>query len=358
MSGPAVRTLNPATGMESSRGRMHGDLGVVLARLEEFRVVHGHLYVPTHYVCSDGLRLGRWVASRRAEKRRGRLHSRYAVLETLQGWDWRAHNRRLVEGLDRLQVYVEQHGTSRVPLEFVCDDGFRLGIWVRNRRGCADRHLWLTEILEQMPGWHVRRWPRESEQQRRTDRAADEELLRRVELFHAEYGTARVPRGYVCADGFKLGGILRTRRRRRPERHQELLRAIAALPDERLQVSSDEEGLAHLWDYLREHDTACVPNAYAAPDGFKLGGWVCKRRSCRGEDRAVDLLLESLPGWTWAPLDRAFAEQLRLFERAADADRLAGNRQLRNWASKQRRAARAGQLSEARLEQLRDVGVL
>ncbi len=337
---------------------MHSDLGAVLARLEEFRAAHGHLYVPTRYVCADGFRLGRWVESRRHEKRHGRLHSRYAVLETLQGWDWRAHNRGLVEGLDRLRAYVEQHGTSRVPRGFVCDDGFRLGVWVANRRNDGHRHPWLMEILEQMPNWHVRRWPLESEQQRRADGAGDEELLRRVELFHAEHGTTRVPRGYVCGDDFKLGAILRTRRRRRPERHRELLQAIAALPDERLQVSPDEEGLAHLWDYLREHDTACVPFSYVAPGGFKLGGWVYKRRSCRGEDRAIDLLLESLPGWTWAPLERAFAEQLRLFERAADANRLAGNRQLRNWASKQRLAARAGQLSETRFEQLRDAGVL
>jgi|GEM_PF-1963873 hypothetical protein len=348
---------------------MASDLGAVLARLDEFRAAQGHLYVPTHYVCADGFRLGRWVASRRHEKRHGRLHFRYSVLETLPGWDWRAHNRRLVEGLDRLGAYVEQYGTSRVPLEFVCDDGFRLGVWVVNRRTDGHRHPWLTEILEQMPDWHVRRWPLESEQQRRADRAADEELLRRVELFLAEHGTTKVPRGYVCDDDFKLGAILLNRRRRserRPDRHQELLQAIAALPDERprvppnerLRMLSIERGLMHLWDYLQAHDTACVPNAYVTPDRFNLGGWVRTRRSYRGRDHAVDALLESLPGWTWAPLERAFAEQLRRFERAADANRLTGNRKLLNWAGKQRRAAQAGKLSQSRLSQLRDAGVL
>ncbi len=126
----------------------------------------------------------------------------------------------------------------------------------------------------------------------------------------------------------------------------------------RLRVLSNEEGLTHLWDYLRAHDTACVPNAYVAPDGFNLGGWVHTRRSYRGRDHAVDALLESLPGWTWALRERAFAEQLLRFERAAEANRLTGNRKLLNWAHKQRRAAQAGKLSQSRLAQLRDAGVL
>lgn len=330
----------------------------MIARLEEFRAAHSHVYVRSHYRCDDGFHLGQWVMRRRSEKRRGRLHPRYEVLDTVLGWDWDSIDARLVEGLYRLEAYVERYGTARVPLWYECDDGFRLGVWVRNRRNGPKRYPWLTEILERMPGWQTRRRWWESEQQRNADRLADEEILRRVELFHAEHGAGKVPRGYECDDGSRLGASLAGRRRRSPERHEALLQALAALPDEPSQERPHEEALVHLWGYVQQHQTADVLPSYVAPDGFGLGAWIARRRRLRGRDSTVDVVLESLPGWTWSPIEQAFMERVREFERVASENGAVRNPSLRRWMHEQRRAAQAGKLSPARLEQLREAGVL
>jgi hypothetical protein len=71
----------------------------------------------------------------------------------------------------------------------------------------------------------------------------------------------------------------------------------------------------------------------------------------------VDVLLEAVPGWAWAPRDQAFAEQLQRFKEAVDTGRVAGDRALRSWINAQHRTARAGKLAPGRLKQLRAAGV-
>jgi Helicase associated domain len=337
---------------------MDREVEAVIARLDEFHAAYSHMYVHTHYRCDDGFQLGQWVMRRRSEKRRGRLHPRYEVLDIVPGWDWDSVDARLVEGLYRLEAYVERYGTARVPLWYECDDGFRLGVWVRNRRNGPKRYPWLTEILERMPSWGTRRRCWESEQQRNADRLADKEILRRVEVFHTEHGTGKVPRGYACDDGFRLGAILAGRRRRSLERHEALLRAIAAFPEEPPRERLHEEALVRLWGYVQEHQAADVLPSHVEPDGFRLGAWIAHRRRLRGRDSTVDAALESLPGWTWSPIEQAFMERVREFERVASDGRVVRNPSLRRWTREQQRAAQAGKLPPARLERLREAGVL
>lgn len=121
---------------------------------------------------------------------------------------------------------------------------------------------------------------------------------------------------------------------------------------------ADAEGLARLWDYVKQHSTSQVPHRHKTADGFWLGVWVCGRRKNRGEDHAFDQLLESLPGWTWAPHERAFEERLAHYKDVTEAGRLNRHRALYVWASAQRRLVREGEMSADRLEQLRAAGII
>jgi hypothetical protein len=121
---------------------------------------------------------------------------------------------------------------------------------------------------------------------------------------------------------------------------------------------TDAEGLARLWDHVKEHGTSQVPNRHRTADGFGLGIWVCGRRKSRGENPALDQLLESLPGWTWAPHERSFEDRLARYKDVADMGGLNRHSAVRLWGSKQRRLVREDKVSAHRLEQLQAAGVI
>jgi hypothetical protein len=121
---------------------------------------------------------------------------------------------------------------------------------------------------------------------------------------------------------------------------------------------TDAEGLARLWDYVKQHGTSQVPHRHKTADGFWLGVWVCGHRKSRGEDPALDQLLESLPGWTWAPHEQSFEERLAHYKDVAEAGRLNRHRAVRDWASKQRQLVRKGEMPADRMEHLRAAGVI
>jgi hypothetical protein len=120
---------------------------------------------------------------------------------------------------------------------------------------------------------------------------------------------------------------------------------------------STQQGLAALWEYVKEHGVARPPRGFRTVSGFRLGEWVSRRRKLRGEDLRLDLLLESLPGWTWVPYDRAFAEKLDRFKKAIATGQPPRDQQMRCWLNVQWRAARTGKLSPERYEELRAAGV-
>lgn len=194
------------------------------------------------------------------------------------------------------------------------------------------------------------------------DRAIDEDLLRRLGRFEVEYGRVPVARRYRCGDGFPLGLRLRACLAQGVERHQMLRRALGGdLWPIRTRVTFRNEALAHLWAYVREHHSAWVSTSYVCEDGFELGMWVGRlrrRHRQRGADLELDVLLESLPGWTWEPRQEGFQRLMRLAQEAALSGRPNSDLRLRDWVGEQRRAARAGRLDGARAELLEEAGLI
>lgn len=189
------------------------DVDDVLLRLDEFRASYGHLYVPEGWRCRDGFPLGGWVVRRRREYRDGCLHQRYEVLERLPGWDWQPRHHRLIEGLQRLQAYVAVHETAHVPWKYECEDGFKLGTWVRNRRRLAGKQPWLDEQLAGMPGW---RWAKRPCVRRKRRPTKKERGLNAMWVFVCEHGHALPRYSYVTRDDdFRLGRWVNRLRRQR-----------------------------------------------------------------------------------------------------------------------------------------------
>ena len=136
---------------------------VGVAHLRRFVAVHGTSNAREGDVI-DGFEIGTWVASRRADYRRGRLSAeRIARLESeFPDWQWlpqyEAFAAAFETGLSHLRRYVAVHGTSQVPQRDVID-GFPIGIWVATRRAdyrkgrlSAER---IRRIETEFPDW---RW--------------------------------------------------------------------------------------------------------------------------------------------------------------------------------------------------------
>jgi hypothetical protein len=106
-----------------------------LSALHAYLTEHDHLRVPSDYATADGLSLGTWVQSRRAEYRRDpartlRLWPELAALP----FEWQQRTDLWEQGIAALEQYRRDYGDARVPHWFETADGLRLGKWLDTRR--------------------------------------------------------------------------------------------------------------------------------------------------------------------------------------------------------------------------------
>ncbi|MDD5307981.1 MAG: helicase associated domain-containing protein [Deltaproteobacteria bacterium] len=130
---------------------------VGLTHLRDFIKRNGHARPVGRYVCKDGFRLGVWVSHCRNRCFQNKLPpDRIRCLETLPGWTWSGREMQWSLGFTHLRDFVKRHGHARPIRRYVCDDGFRLGLWVFHRRDeymsgrlRPDR----VRSLKALPGW-------------------------------------------------------------------------------------------------------------------------------------------------------------------------------------------------------------
>jgi superfamily II DNA or RNA helicase len=336
--------------------------------LREYVAREGHAKVPTAQL-ERGEALGTWVARQRVRRVLGRMDPRHeAELVALPGWAWNAVDERWERGLQALLKYVAANGHTRIPQGHVDIDGFGVGDWVNKQRKAFKNELLsqvATETLAALPGWQ---WsPRQ------------EVLLEKKAAFTAFYdreGHVDVPTDHD-ERGVRLGYWVGRCRR-------QYLHGL--LPVEVIQFLEGFRGWS--WTSERQRATrAAAPNAgwrtrhalleaYVArtgdaaipqkhvEDDVALGLWVSSQRwryragSLHPEAVAQ---LESIPGWSWAPLEDAWnARYMALVAFAAehghcDPPKSWGGGSLRMWVLTQRKMHRQQRLRAEfaeRLEQL------
>jgi superfamily II DNA or RNA helicase len=281
-----------------------------LAALESFRAEHGHLRVPNNYVDPSGVRLGSWVANRRADYTVGRLApERIATLDSL-GMVWDSFADDFTRGIAALERFRAEHGHLRVPRNYVDPSGVTLGSWVGHRRKEYAAGRLAPERIATLDSLGMV-W----------DSFADDFTrgIAALERFRAEHGHLRVPRNYVDPSGLTLGIWVSNRRtdytvgRLAPERIA-TLDSLGMVWDP---LADDfARGLAALESFRAAHGHLRVSKRYIDPSGFKIGSWVADRR----KDYVVGRLaperiatLDSL-GMVWDPFADDFARGLAALE--------------------------------------------
>lgn len=127
--------------------------------LTSYLVTYGTALVPAAGV-HQGFPLGSWVATRRAQYRRGALApARVASLQALPGWVWEVRVSRWEQGLGLLTAYAARTGRPDPPQSHIADladDAFPLGSWVSSRRRDYRNGVLSAgrvAALEAIPGW-------------------------------------------------------------------------------------------------------------------------------------------------------------------------------------------------------------
>jgi len=193
-----------ALGMVWSSSRDAG-YRIGVDHLRSYIAAQSRANVPVTHVADDGFRLGTWVSHRREERRTETLSTKRIDELSALGMAWsssRDAGYRI--GVDHLRSYIAAQGNATVPQEFVTDDGFALGNWVRSRR--KDRtigRLTTTRIAELNALEMV--WD--------TYEARYRSGVDHLRAYTAREGHARVPDSHVTDDGFTLGTWVRARRR-------------------------------------------------------------------------------------------------------------------------------------------------
>ena len=125
--------------------------------LLQFIEREGHSKVVISFVTKDGYKLGVWVARQRVNKKRNKLSpDQIKRLESLPKWSWGVKEDAWEQGFECLLQFIEREGHSKVPRNFITEDGYKLGPWVNTQRVNKKRNKLSPDQIgkfESLKGW-------------------------------------------------------------------------------------------------------------------------------------------------------------------------------------------------------------
>ena len=271
--------------------------------LVKFIEHEGHTAVPRKYITEDGFKLGNWVSKQRSDYSEGKLpKNRQKALESTPRWVWKVQKEAWQEGYKHLVKFIEQEGHPNAPRRYIAEDGYKLGLWVMEKRqrykqGKLSREQKLA--LEKLRRWS---W-----------NGNEGKWFEQFELLHKyvkREGQACAPSGYLTEDGYKLGTwVIRQQYLKKKgelsKKKQELLENLPGWIWERkksLVVIRWNETYELLKKFCENEGHARVHQHYKTEDNYPLGVWVGTQRAIykNGQlSKKRQELLEKLPGWVW-----------------------------------------------------------
>lgn len=255
---------------------------------------HGNLNVPSEYVTSDGVLLGKWVARQRyaylnPDRSSARVTpERKALLDKL-GMVWEKYD-PWQERYDLALAYKTEHGDLEIPSVYKTTDGVWLGSWVSRQRqalnsgssALSSERRKLLRIL-----FKGERRPSDPAADHGTVREANwERNFRSAARYARKYKHLLVPASYVDSDGVRLGvwiSNLRAARKNRPDSYQvtpahiKKLNSIGMVWDAR----DAKWGTAYQQAkaYYKAHGNLHAAANYKSDEtGFCLGDWLRRMR--------------------------------------------------------------------------------
>ena len=345
---------------------------------EQYYLEHGNLEMPRRYKTADGYSLGNWIFTQRkiynGEQYGSLSEDRIKKLEAI-GMVWDS-TRDLMWHRNYLKAkeFYDANGHLKIPINYVTDDGVRLGSWIASLRSykkygnniafmSSDRIAQLDAIgmIWDVPDylWNLN-----------YSAALD---------FYRAHGSLDVPKGYVTADGVKLYQWLQNIKeaRRNPQGTDYKLTdyQIQQLDELNIEWRTQNEVIwdnaySHAQEYFSAQRDLAVPYTYKSPDGFKLGKWISYQREKYAGGRLTNEQIEKLKQlqMIWKKPDSwevRYALAERYFQRNGNLDIPSGYSEDGIWIAKwldEQRQIRNGKrkgkaLTEEQIKRLDSIGM-
>ena len=255
---------------------------------KEYYEQFGNLNVPNRYKTIEGYSLGRWVNTQRGiylGVRYGNLSEEKIELLEAIGMNWTtpkesAWQRNYIAA----KAYFKEHGDLIVPVNYVDENGFKLGVWIANlrtyRRVGSNTKSVTPEKIKLLDSigmvWNV----------------ADvlwEQYYTAASSYYEEHGDLNVPSTYVTDDGIKLGkwiSSIKSARLKKKKNYQFTDEQVEALNKIGMDWRSAldirwEENYNRAKAYYKAFGNLDIPPNFLTDDGQKLGRWIREQRKRR-----------------------------------------------------------------------------
>lgn len=268
--------------------------------LKQYVAREGSALVPHGHIESN-INLGSWVLIQRQFYKKDKMpKDRVNRLESLAGWDWSPQGSKTEENFQLLKQFIREHGNSDVTS--VPDASPILKRWVKSMRSkYADGSLdpGLVESLKSLDGW---RWDYPIDL---VDE--DQKHLNLYKQYVIDNGSSLVKKGSQFGD-LDLHKWLKSIRSRKLKGSLkiDIQTQLEAIP------FWDWNAFDHQWNenfgkFLEYLKTASSHElATGAIRNTRISTWLANQRADKRQgnlDEQKILKLESVPNWTWLPLD-------------------------------------------------------
>ena len=263
----------------------------------------GDSNVPLRYKTEDGVNLGAWLSSQRANKD-NLTSERISKLDSL-GFDWDPIGKRWNKGFAYFEIFVKKRGHAKVRAQYKTEDEFNLGKWLSDQRKnkaniSSERIFKLDSLGFNWDPIIVSQW---------------NNAFAYFEIFVKEQGHSKVRTQYKAEDGFNLGAWLSAQRIKKDKLSSERISKLDSLGfDWDLIAAQWNNGFAYFEIYVKEKGDSKVPLLFKTEDEFKLGNWVGGNRRNKSKLSSEQISkLESLE-FDWDTIDTRWNNGFAYFE--------------------------------------------
>ncbi|MFI3165989.1 MAG: helicase associated domain-containing protein, partial [Bacillota bacterium] len=165
------------------------------AEAEKYFAENGNLIVHLRYVNEHGIKLGVWVQTQRMNYKKNTLSKNQIAQLNQIGMSWHQFQNKWNTGYEYAKAYYAENDNINVPLDYISDDGYKLGVWILSQRNKYKANKLKKIEISKLEDLDIIWLPTEMVWQSTFEEAKQ---------FLAEKGDLKIPATYLTKDGLKL----------------------------------------------------------------------------------------------------------------------------------------------------------